>query len=229
MYKEDELLPISGLTHFAYCERRAILVLVEQQWHENKFTAEGQQMHEHVHSQDVENRKEIRTVCGLKIHSLQLGLTGVADIVEFEKTTTNIKAISINGSIDKWMIYPVEYKRGKPDNRYCDEIQLCAQAICLEEMLHAEISEGALYYGTPRRRVEIKFDNKLRSETSTLAKRLHETYVKQNIPKAVYAKHCDNCSLVNICMPHLCENIKASAYIDTYLDSLEKECDETTS
>ncbi len=169
-----------------FCERQCALIHIEQVWTENRFTAEGRVMHERAHDGGSESRGGVRTARGLRIRSLRLGLIGQADVVEFPKGGPP---------------YPVEYKRGKPKANRCDEVQLCAQAICLEEMLEVDIPGGALFYGQPKRRTDVLFDEELRKLTENTAARLHELLACGATPPAVYSKKCDSCSLYEVCRP----------------------------
>lgn len=188
----DDLLMLSALQHIVFCERQCALIHIEQVWLENVLTAEGKILHDKVDTADHEARRNIRIEYGVPLRSLKLGITGKADVVEFHKKG------------DLWLPFPVEYKRGKPKRDNCDIIQLCAQAICLEEMLKLEIPEGALFYGETRHRVDIKFDQILREETEKTASRLHSLINGKITPKPVYSPKCDSCSLVNICLPKTC-------------------------
>lgn len=198
MYREDELIAISALQHMAFCERQCALIHVEQVWAENRLTAEGRVLHERVHDAGAESRGEVRTVRGLRLRSLRLGLSGVADVVEFHADSEGVPVPGLRGT---WTPFPVEFKRGRPKPDGCDDIQLCAQAMCLEEMLDAAIDEGALFYGQPRRRHPVAFDEALRARTEELARRTHELIGSGRTPPAVYAKKCDSCSLFDLCKP----------------------------
>ena len=145
-------------------------------------------MHERVHEEGSEMRAGVRIERGVSLRSLRLGLIGKADVVEFHRREDGI-----------WRPFPVEYKRGKPKPDHCDKIQLCAQALCLEEMIQAEIPGGALFYGQTRRRLDVVFDNNLRRET--VARQVRELLNSGKTPKPVYAKRCDNCSLIADCLP----------------------------
>ena len=195
-YSEDDLLPLSGLQHLLFCERQCALIHIEQVWIENLFTAEGRIMHERVHEANRESRGEVRIEFGMPLRSLRLGLVGKADVVEFHR-----KPVPGQKESAKWLPFPVEYKRGKPKKDNYDKVQLCAQALCLEEMLDIDIPAGALFYGKTRRRQDVAFDSALRLETENAAKRLHELFESGCTPKPVYAKKCDSCSFVNLCMP----------------------------
>jgi CRISPR-associated exonuclease Cas4 len=192
MYSEDDLLPISGLQHLAFCERQWALIHLEQQWVENRLTAEGRQMHERAHEQKEECREGVRVSRGLAVRSLRLGLAGIADVVEFRPQPQG------HGPPRP---FPVEYKRGRPKPDRCDEVQLCAQALCLEEMTGVEVPSGAIFYGQPRRRTEVNFDGDLRAETEALIQRMHTLYAARATPQAQYAPKCDHCSLLEICLP----------------------------
>jgi CRISPR-associated exonuclease Cas4 len=187
MYSEDQCLPLSGLQHLVFCERQWALIHIEQQWMENRLTAEGNLLHEAAHREGQESRPGVKICRALRLCSLQTGLSGQADVVEFHAGQP----------------FPVEYKRGKPKADSCDRIQLCAQALCLEEMLHVPVPQGALFYGTTRRRLDVVFDEPLRQEVLRLAARMHELYGRQCTPAAEYAPRCENCSLVEMCLPQL--------------------------
>ena len=198
-FSEDDLIQLSSLQHFMYCERQCALIHIEQAWSENVFTAEGRIMHEKADSNKYESRGNVRIDYSVPLRSLRLGLIGKADVVEFHKQG------------DKWMPFPVEYKHGKPKMDDCDKVQLCAQAICLEEMLNVEIPEGALFYGQTRRREDVVFDEKRRRETEEAAKKVHELIASGVTPKAEYSKKRKKCSLYELCMPKVSR--KASSYL----------------
>jgi CRISPR-associated exonuclease Cas4 len=181
-----EPLPISALNHLLYCERRVALVHLEQVWANNQFTAEGNVLHEVAHGGADENLRGIRITRSLPLGSVLHALTCEADIVEFH-------------SIGK--VVPVEYKRGKPKLHRADEVQLCAQALCLEEMLNVTISSGFLFYGETRRRTPVSFDSTLRTLTIESIARLHRLIASRETPLAVREKKCEKCSLIELCMP----------------------------
>jgi CRISPR-associated exonuclease Cas4 len=185
MYTEDELLPLSGLQHLVFCERQWALIHLEQQWAENRLTAEGRLLHEAVHDPSRESRPGVVICRGLALRSLRLGLSGQADVVEFRAGQP----------------LPVEYKRGKPKNDLSDQIQLCAQALCLEEMLNLTVQQGALFYGTTRRRFDVRFDEPIRRQVEQLSLRMHELYRNKQTPEANYQPKCENCSLIEVCLP----------------------------
>lgn len=208
MYSEDDLLPISALQHYAFCPRQCALIHVERIWDENRLTAEGRILHERVHSQNAETEGGVRVVRGLKLRSFRLGLVGVADIVEFHCTADSsevIKADSVSLGISrlsgKWIVVPVEYKRGKPKHDFSDEVQICAQAMCLEEMLQCRVASGFLFYGKTRHRKEVAFDAELRARTESVSRELHSFIEAQKTPPATYDNRCGACSIVEFCMP----------------------------
>ena len=209
MYSEDDLLPVSALQHLLFCERQCALIHIEQAWSENLFTAQGRILHEKVHSETAERRKDIRVEYGMPLRSLRIGLAGKADVIEFHRRQ--------DGS---WQPFPVEYKRGrkKPDNR--DNVQLCAQALCLEEMLRVSIPCGAIYYGKERHRTDVEFDEALRKETEETAARLRRLIDSGRTPPPVYEEKCDTCSLIGICLPKTIENGKS---VSRYLSMMTRE------
>ena len=204
MFSEDALLPISALQHLLFCERQCALIHLERIWLENPLTIEGTHNHRTVDEGGPrsELRGDRRTTRGLLLRSLRYGLTGRADVVEFHRVE------------DLWRPFPVEHKRGRPKKNRCDEVQLCAQALCLEEMLEVEVPAGALFYGTKRRRLEISFDEKLRAVTESTAERLHELIREGRTPTATRAPKCRQCSLLPACMP---PSEKAPRRARTYL------------
>ena len=199
MYTEDELLPISALQHLAFCERQWALIHIEGIWEENRLTAEGSNLHDRAHDEDTEVRGNIRIARGLRIRSLRLGLIGKADVVEFHL---------LGG--DKWQPYPVEHKRGKPKPDECDKVQLCAQALCLEEMLGVEVPSGAIFYGRTRHRLDVEFDQALRDETARTATQAQGLIRSGKTPKPVYTKKCKSCSLMNHCLPQVIEKKRSA-------------------
>jgi len=205
---DEELIPISALTHYAYCPRRCALVHIEQIWTENKFTAEGRIMHEHVHEEGNESRGDVRVERGVSLRSLQMGLIGKADVIEYHRKSDG-----------NWQAFPVEYKRGKPKPDDSDKIQLCAQALCLEEMLGVRIPAGALFYGRTRRRLDVEFDEALRQETRETARLSRELIAAGKTPKPVYQKRCESCSLMGECLPKTIQKKRSVAnYLRRMLD-----------
>src|SRR3989304_2917483 len=219
MFSEDDLIQLSALQHFMFCERQCALIHIEQLWSENLFTAEGRIMHDKVDTANKESREKIRIEYGVPMRSLRLGLVGKADVVEFHKT--ELGGVKLEGASGLWLPFPVEYKRGylRPERSF--EIQLCAQALCLEEMLGGNIPSGSIFYGKTRRRMDVVFDKALRTEIEETAKKVHELIESGITPKAEYSKKCKSCSLLELCMPKTCGKIKSvSKYL---LSAMEEE------
>jgi len=228
MYSEADLLPISALQHLAFCERQWALIHLEGLWAENPLTVEGRHLHDRTHKPETESRGDVRIGRALRLRSLRWGLTGVADVVEFRSVTNPPDTLAANsgakpvgvrlpGVAGVWQPFPVEYKRGKPKLGPFDEIQLCAQALCLEEMLGAPIPSAALFYGQPRERLEVPLTPALREQTERLAARLHELTRAGKTPVARYEKKCESCSLLNLCMP---KTTGAGKSVERYLSTL---------
>ncbi|MDD5094298.1 MAG: CRISPR-associated protein Cas4 [Dehalococcoidia bacterium] len=203
MYTEDELLPISALQHLVFCERQWGLIHLEQVWEENRLTVQGDLLHNRADEAETEVRPNLRIARGLRLRSLRLGLSGIADVVEFHRAKTGEESfgISLEGVSGLWKPLIVEYKRGKPKIGREDEVQLCAQAICLEEMLQATIPSAAFFYGQPRRRYDVALDAELRAKTESMSQRLHQLTQAGKTPVVEYSKKCRSCSLVEICLP----------------------------
>lgn len=191
MFTEDDLLPISALQHLLFCERQCALIHIEGLWAENRLTVEGRHLHDKAHEGPSEVRAGIRIARGLPLRSFRLGLVGKADVVEFHAAPEAPAARP----------FPVEYKRGKPKPHEADRVQLCAQALCLEEMLGPPVPNGALFYGRTRRRLDVKFDERLRRLTEDTVRRLHALIASRRTPIAVREAKCDNCSLLHVCLP----------------------------
>ena len=230
MYTDDNLHPISALQHLLYCPRQCALIHVEQAWSENLFTAEGRVIHDKVHDGGTESRGDKRTAAGVRLVSLRLGLTGQADVVEFHKspeaTGENGQPIAVRlpGVKGLWKPFPVEYKRGKPKTHQADEVQLCAQAMCLEEMLKVVIPSGALFYGSTRRRLDVSVTPELRAQTEDAAKRLHALIVSGITPPPQYnAAKCERCSLLEICRPQTGERRSVARYIKRMISDPSEE------
>lgn len=183
---EDEPLPISALQHWLYCPRQCSLIHVERLWAENRFTAEGRVLHDQADRPGASRRGAVTTLRSVPLRSVTLGVSGIADIVELHDGKP----------------FPVEYKRGRPKAHRADEVQLCAQAICLEEMFGQTVPEGALFYGQSRRRVVVTFDGELRQLTGQVAGEARAALVAGHTPAPVYERRkCDTCSLLELCRP----------------------------
>jgi len=204
---DEDSLPISGLQHLAFCPRQWGLIHLEQVWHENLLTAEGRLLHEAVDLPGQSRRDQVRTVRGMWLCSKRLLLTGRADVVEFKPDP-----------------YPVEYKRGKRKPNDCDAVQLCAQALCLEEMLGVAVPRGAFFYGSPRRRLEVVFTAELRSRTESLAATMHRLFRAGTTPAAQPGPHCRSCSLVDVCLPESTDGTTgARKWLDRQMRSLSQD------
>jgi CRISPR-associated exonuclease Cas4 len=202
VYPESQLLPISALQHLLFCERQCALIHVERLWAENRFTVEGQHLHRKAHGGREERRGATRIVRQLWVRSLRLGLVGQADVVEFEGGRGQRSEVGGQGEKNEWKrVTPIEYKRGRPKRDDSDRVQLCAQALCLEEMLETQIGSGELFYGQRQRRTQVEFDSPLRERTEAAAQRLHAMIDARETPPAVRTKKCDACSLIALCLP----------------------------
>ncbi len=187
---EDDLIPISALQHYLFCRRQFALIHIERLWADNVFTAEGNLLHQKVDTLGIETRKGISTVRAMPLRSLELGVAGVADVVELHRHTQGVKP------------YPVEYKRGRPHAHRADEVQLCAQGIALEEMFGVTIDEGALFYGKTRRRTIIPLDDDLRALTYRIAREARALLSAGQTPAPIYIpRNCRSCSLLEHCRP----------------------------
>jgi CRISPR-associated exonuclease Cas4 len=219
-FSDDDLLMISGIQHIAFCERQWAFIHIEQQWSENVLTIEGHHLHEKVDDPfEKENRSDTSILRSLPLVSRKLGLYGIADVVELIKADiADTAGVEINGKTGKWLLLPVEYKRGKPKPDERDEVQLCAQAACLEEMYKTKIGKGYLYYGETRHRHEVPFTELLRQLVTNYATRMHELFSKSITPAPVFKPHCKLCSLKDICLPSsLADQSSASEYLKNAL------------
>lgn len=213
---EDDYRMISELQHFAFCRRQWALIHIEQQWAENLRTTEGELMHKRVHNADAtELRNDKLIVRGMRVVSHTLGCSGICDAVEFYRSENGI---SLHGREGKWTVRPVEYKKGRPKEGNEDRLQLCAQAICLEEMLCCSIPEGDLFYGEPHRRAEVKFTDPLRNEVQTALNEMNMLFRRGYTPSVKRRKHCNACSLKDICLPILDKKESVKEYISRYCE-----------
>ena len=204
MYTEEDFIMISALQHYVYCPRQCGLIHVDDVWHENVFTVRGNILHEKVDTDTYETRGTKKTVRGLRIHSFRLGIVGRCDVVEFMESKS---------APGKEEIMPVEFKSGEPKENISDKAQLCAQVLCLEEMLNTRITHGAFFYGKIRRRNVVEIDNELRSQTESIITSVREIVSKKIVPPAVYEAKCRNCSLQSICQPKAMNKSKLNKYI----------------
>lgn len=213
MYKEEDFLQLSGIQHFAFCRRQWALTYIELQWQENVRTVEGRLLHETAHDASIkEKRGDLIVVRAMPVHSRELGISGECDVVEFHKSKDGV---TIFGREGRYTVVPIEYKRGKPKATDADELQITAQAICLEEMLCCEIPYGYLYYDEIRRREKITFTEKLRQKVKDMFIEMHKYYSQGYTPKVKISKSCNACSLKDICLPVLNKNVSVKNYIDS--------------
>jgi len=193
-YSDDDLLPLSGIQHYAFCPRQWALIHIENQWAENVLTVEGKILHEKADDPySAETRQGVKTVRALPVVSRELGLFGVVDVMEINDSTT--------GQGRKMII--VEYKRGRPKPDERDEVQICAQAMCVEEMQGVSLQYGFLFYGQTRRRVQVEYSPQLRQKVKEYAAQMHDIFKTGKTPPAIKSKKCRNCSLADLCVPDL--------------------------
>lgn len=202
---------LSALQHFVFCRRQWALIHLEQQWQDNVRTVEGNLMHRRAHDEkQVERRGELLVMRGLRVRSERLNATGICDVVEFHQ---HPDGVALPGYEGLWLPYPVEYKRGSPKPHDADELQLCAQAMCLEEMLLCAVPEGSLYYGETRRRTRVTFTPEMRQRVEALLQEMHQHTERGHTPRSRPTKGCNACSLRDICLPGLHRSPPVAAYI----------------
>lgn len=202
-FAEDDFFQISALQHYVYCPRQCALIHVEDAWKANVFTVRGDILHEKVDTDTYETRGAVRTVRGLKIHSFRLGISGRCDVVEFHRSDVG----------QSFRAVPVEYKSGKPKDDLSDKVQLCAQSLCLEEMLDTNVAQGGFFYAKIRRRVKVEIDVELRKQTEEIIAHVRELITSRQTPAAEYSAKCRNCSLESICMPKAMSERKLKLYL----------------
>ena len=218
-YTEDDYLMISGIQHFKFCRRQWALIHVEQQWAENVHTVIGELMHKKVHDPYLtEKRKDTILVRALPVSSRTMGVSGECDLVEFHKCEDGIR---LHGHRGTYLIYPVEYKKGKAKSTDADRLQLVAQAMCLEEMLCCDISYGYIFYGETRHRMKVEFTDEVREKVRKIFSEMHKYYEQRYTPKVKTSKKCNACSLKDICLPVLNKKKSVSGYIDRMLSEEE--------
>ncbi|MEG1149613.1 MAG: CRISPR-associated protein Cas4 [Niameybacter sp.] len=210
VYDEDDFLLISGIQHFSFCRRQWALIHIEQQWHENLKTVEGEIVHERCHDDKfTEKRKDFLWTRGMRVASTSLGATGQCDVVEFQKAEQGATLAHHKGL---WQVRPIEYKRGKTKSIDADRLQLCCQAMCLEEMLCCEITEGYLYYATTHMREKVPLSEALREKVRSIFAEMHTYYQRCYTPKVKLQAGCKSCSLAEICVPLLCKDVSVDSY-----------------
>lgn len=220
-YEEEDFLMLSGIQHFSFCKRQWALIHLEQQWEENLRTVEGNVFHKKAHDgYSSEKRGDTILSRGMPVFSRTLGTNGVCDIVEFRRDDE--RGIPLKGREGKYLVYPVEYKRGEPKEDETDILQMAAQAMCLEEMLGCEIDKGYLFYGEIRRRLEVPLTNALRRQVREAFREMHQYYERKHTPMVRRTKACNACSLKDICLPQLLKNKSAKAYISRRIKEEER-------
>lgn len=211
-YNEEDYLMLSGIQHFSFCRRQWALIHLEQQWAENLSTAEGRVEHTRCHDNSIcEKRGNVITIRGLRVVSHELKLTGECDVVEFY---TSPDGINIQYSDGKWLPFPVEYKHGHSKSNDADRLQLCAQAMSLEEMLVCSIPKGAIYYHQTRQREYVEFDDEMRKKTKDMANEMWGYFMRAQTPKVKTSNKCKVCSMKSVCIPQLCKSIDVKKYIE---------------
>lgn len=209
--ESDDLVALSGLQHVVFCERRAALIHVEQLWKEDAATAGGRILHERADLPGITQKEGVRVARAVMLRSDRLGLSGRADVVEYHADT------AVSGG---WRPYPVEYKRGRVNDLLADQVQVCAQAICLEEAHGCEVPRGAIFHAASHRRTEVVIDAGLRERTARAAAKLHELVRDGVLPRVAFAPKCKRCSLLDVCMPKATHQPhRASAWLARILNA----------
>ncbi|WP_455501046.1 CRISPR-associated protein Cas4 [Gemmiger sp.] len=212
----DDYLQMSGIQHFAFCRRQWALAYLEQQWQENQRTAAGRVDHARCHDDSLtEKRGGLLIVRGMRVVSHRLKLTGSCDVVEFRAAPDGVP---LQGRAGLWLPMPVEYKHGAPKESDADRLQLCAQAMALEEMLVCDVPEGALYYAETRRRETVPLTPELREKTQAMADEMNRYFARGYTPKSKPGKHCNACSLKELCLPVLYARADPTAYLRAHID-----------
>ncbi len=210
--REEDFHPISALQHMAFCPRQAGLIHLEQAWEENQQTAEGRTLHERVDEGYREFRRGLRQFSGVRVQSVTLGIFGCLDIVEVEKIGESPDTAQFLGLRGNWVLRPIEFKRGSPKDVDCDRVQLCAQALCLEEMTNSTIPDGSIFYGKIRRRDDVLFDEGLRKKTIQIIQEFDQMIKSRKLPPPIWKKGCRSCSLIGICQPKSTPTGKMRSY-----------------
>ena len=222
-YESDGYLQLSGIQHFSFCRRQWALIHVESQWAENFYTVSGDLMHERAHDKSIrEKRGDVIITRDMPIVSHSMQVRGKCDVVEFRREEDGITIFGCDGF---WQPYPVEYKRGKPKLHDADKLQLCAQAMCLEEMLLcAQIDVAFLYYGETKHREKVLLDEEIRKTVRTMFEEMHRYFSRSYTPRVKKSKSCSNCSLAPVCLPKLPREGSVDLYIKSALKDDEKQC-----
>lgn len=218
-FDDSSYLQLSGIQHFAFCRRQWALIHIEHQWAENVRTVDGAILHERAHDTGLrETRGNMRISHGMYIHSTSLGISGQCDVVEFHRQEDGIPMPGWEGT---WLPFPVEYKRGSAKISDADRLQLCAQAMCLEEMLCCSVPRGALYYGETRRREYVDFTPMLREQVHSMITEMHAHYDRGYTPRVKPSRSCNACSLKELCLPVLMKSKSVQEYLRSSLEALK--------
>lgn len=220
MNDPDDYLLMSGIQHFCFCRRQWALIHLEQQWSENRRTAEGRLEHSRCHdASQTERRGRLLIVRGMKVVSHRLRLSGDCDVVEFRADPEGVLLQNTDG---RWKPMPVEYKHGHSKETDADRLQLCAQAMALEEMLVCEIPEAALFYEETRRRELVPLTDELRQKTQAMADEMQQYFARDYTPKVRPGTFCNACSLKELCLPVLYQRADPKAYLRAHLDEMQE-------
>ena len=220
-YEDDDLLMLSGIQHFAFCPRQWALIHIEQQWEDNHLTVKGQWLHRNVDNpMAMERNKNVAHLRSVALISRELGFTGIADLLELTASDDKENTIIVPKYPGRWTVYPIEYKHGKPKCDEIDEVQLCAQAMCLEEMYGIHVLEGAFFYESVRRRTPVLFSQELREQVKIYSSLMHDVFAKGITPKAEYQSHCRSCSLKDKCFVN---SLRRSPSVNFYLKQMDSE------
>ncbi|TFZ15012.1 CRISPR-associated protein Cas4 [Limosilactobacillus fermentum] len=215
-YDNDDILQISGIQHFIFCRRQWALAYLEDSWVENYLTLIGDELHKKVDNPFIKESRNAKFIeRAMRINSRRLGLSGICDVVEFIE---NPDGVRIFGKSGEYLPIPVEYKRGKQKSDHSDELQLLAEAVCLEEMLYCHLDYGYLYYGQTKHRERVEFSKELRDELNKAVAEMHRYWEKKYTPRVKPSKKCRSCSLKDICLPELLKTEKVSDYIKRRLE-----------
>lgn len=218
IYNEEDFLQLSGLQHFAFCRRQWALIHIEEQWAENYRTMDGAVLHEKAHDSEFrESRGDTIITRGVSVYSARLGVSGQCDVLEYHRGAEGIPMKDREGL---WQPYPVEYKRGQPKENDADILQLCGQAMCLEDMLCCDITEGAIYYAQIHRRQKVLFTPELRQRVENMLDEMHSLYKRRYTPKVKPTKSCNACSLKELCLPKLLRKKSVEAYLRTGMEDV---------
>lgn len=215
-YREEDYIQLSGIQHFSFCRRQWALIHIEQLWAENLRTVEGELLHHKAHdSADRESRGDLYILRGVNVQSRELGVSGQCDVIEFYRCDDGIPLQAKEGL---WKPYPIEYKKGQPKENDADRLQLCGQAMCLEEMLSCKIERGALFYGETRRREEVIFSSELRNTVRGYLEEMHNYFKRGYTPRVKPFKGCNACSMAEFCLPKMLKQKSVSTYLNRSIE-----------